>query len=550
MRTSIDHSFISEVFLQAAVLIDDQLMWGSSEASISDAEPDEIIVPDEFDFGGDAANPRPEAAKPSSHKIDAEKVVDGFSDLGLICSTYRWTEGHQKFPNSTDKADLLILDWKLTDTETAGETATKFLLERLTADLESQKRLRYITIYTDKKKEGVLSSLNEAFKKNKNLSITLEDNAINLSVKNGPQLWRILYLSKMSTGEDELAKTIVEDFKAFMTGFLPALVMACVADIRERTYEYLYRFNSELDQAAISHFLALRSSNLVFSTASDNFQEYIINLIVSDVSNSLHSSKYVLESSDQKAIERYLKAQDEVRFAVNKDKPKRVIKHLSTFITEDDRAKFEKGVTSTFGKGRGGEVLRGVNNGSKPIHLESASKDSFEELAMIDLYNLHPRKLDGMPQLRTGTIVRRQQDVAKGSGEYLICTQPLCDAVRLSGRSVTFPFLRLKRNRRSFNYIVLEGNKYVYLRCEAKPNKSSIVDFKPKPSSLDIRATKAKDNAGNDLSGHWFTDIDGVRYEWIAELKEIYAQELQNNLAANSSRVGSNKSEWLRGKSR
>ncbi len=43
-----------------------------------------------------------------------------------------------------------------------------------------------------------------------------------------------------------------------------------------------------------------------------------------------------------------------------------------------------------------------------------------------------------------------------------------------------------------------------------------------------------------------FEDIDGKRFEWIADLKDLTAQWATNMLGASFNRVGLDRFEWLR----
>lgn len=534
-RKMSENDRIAEEFLNAAVLIDDQLTW--ENPLIPDAD---IIEPNEFD-PLPSVNDRKLPAAAADSKINAEQIVDSFSDLGMICSTFRWTSSSTNFPNSTDRSDLLILDWKLSPTDENGETARLFLEDRIKKDLNGKRRLRYITIYTDNKSDRVFAALMEDFDKIKDIKAVAETGAININVKNGPHLWRILYLNKKKTPEPEVAKHIVDDFEQFMNGFLPKIVMASVADIRNNTYKYLYRFNSQLDKAALSHFFALRSSSSVFTTAIDNFQEYLINLVVSDIANSIQSSESVAHLSSEQAIKNYLNDCGDAKFGILDKDFVKVSSHLSNFVSGKDRSKFMAGIRRTFRLKNDRETNRAINTASYPLRLE-VPDNSNEEIASIDLYNSSPRQIDGRIQLKAGTIIQRKRDKKDnrpGNNEYLICVQPLCDSIRLDGKS-SFPFLRLERNKKFFNFVVKEPNKYAYLKCEAKPMKLFSTNFEADAITLDVRTNE---------SGSYL-DLDGVKFQWVAELKEIFAQEILNQLASSSSRVGSNKLEWLRTKAR
>jgi len=67
--------------------------------------------------------------------------------------------------------------------------------------------------------------------------------------------------------------------------------------------------------------------------------------------------------------------------------------------------------------------------------------------------------------------------------------------------------------------------------------------FQPSADTGDVRSDVF---AGSTAQS--FRDIEGATYEWVAELKDLYALELQSKLATLGGRVASDKFEWLRGR--
>ncbi len=528
-------------FLNAAVLIDDELYWGQS----TDEDATEIVAPDEFDVTDTRQKGEDEPSKASSSRIDAEKVVDGFSDLGLVCATYRWTEKHSVFPNSSDKADLIILDWKLDNNEDVGTTAVEFLNNRLSQDLSGNRRLRYIVVYTDKPMAGVIQKLVDDLVVPQGISLAAGENCVEVKEENGPSLWRILYQSKKTTAESDLAKSVLTDFANFLDGLLPRAVMSGVAELRNRTFEHLYRFNKALDPVVASHLLAKRSSELEFPAASDAFSEFVIGLIVNDFSDALYGSELLNLTSSANAVNHHMSQPNGVKLKFNQLLVDADVAQLSTLISEQEYTKFFSAAEAVF-KLNSEKARKSFKSGRSPMEFSDVDVDQYAALSQIDLMNNYPREVAGQFQLKSGVIVRKEGDAGEGR-KYLVCIQPICDAVRLSvedGAASRFPFIELQvvEPSKKFTFVVKVEDAYVFLLTKHKVSEVLMASFTASPESRDIRTSGVADERA-------FTDIDGANYRWISELKEIYAIELQNTLSSQASRIGSNKFEWLRTRS-
>lgn len=527
-------------FLNGAVLIDDDLYWEKSEEEATE----ELVVPDEFSDGDVAGTGGQEASRALSSMINAEQVVDGFSNLGLICSTYRWSPGHNTFPNSTDKADLIILDWKLDDTEDAGDTAVAFLNCRLEKDLAGQRRLRYVVIYTDKPMAGVLEKLYNDITIPNDITLSIDGNSVDIRETNGPPLWRILYQSKNETAERDLAKDILIDFASFLGGMLPRMVMAGVAEIRSRTFEHLYRFNKALDKVVASHLLAKRSSELEFAASSESFSEFVIGLIVNDFSDALYGSPMLNEASSSGAVTHHLSATSGDKMRLNSVKADATQYQLHTLLSEQDYEKFYEVAKALF-------VLNSAKakkfrEGKTPIEFADSGHQEYARLTVIHLMNNYPRLWKSQAQLKSGTVVKLE-GAGDQAAKYMVCVQPICDAVRLAvgeGSFTKFPFLELEQvgPEKHFSLVVQDGDNYVYLSTKHKLSEIVMASFAADQNSRDVR-TAGEENERT------FVDKYDARYRWISELKEIYAMEIQNVMSTQGGRVGSNKFEWFRSKS-
>ena len=525
MSTPLQSLSIAERFLQAAVLIDDELVWPTASELEGEVE---ILEPGEFDPVAENAG----ASEAANSSIDPNQLVAGFSAKGLICATYLWTEGQGNFPNSTDSADLLILDWKLSKTENPGDAAKKFLSERLKHDLSVERRLRHITIYTDRPKGTVLDGVVECLGHHDGVCVNKVEEGIDLSIEDGAKLWRILHLSKDDVQESELADRIVSDFAEFASGLLPGVVMAAVSELKARTFEYLYRYSAHLDGAALSHYLSLVSGTESFASAHDDFEDYIASLIVSEMSDSIHGSIGVSNALSIDRLKEIAGSWDAIKIGNETAETDKMETALSLFGCET-REEFETAAK---------EIKEGKNFLRKGLQVRSSAKDSFETFATRDLLNHHPRTVDDQFQLKSGTIVKRTG--MRGGPQYFVCVQPLCDGVRLT-EITPFPFLKLSvLDAKSFTYVVNDP-KPVYLGCRFTPSDIEMVRFKPNTSSADVRT---KSTRIRNKPKKAFISKQNTKFVWVGQLKEIYALELQSRLAEQGGRIGSNKFEWLRRK--
>ena len=74
-----------------------------------------------------------------------------------------------------------------------------------------------------------------------------------------------------------------------------------------------------------------------------------------------------------------------------------------------------------------------------------------------------------------------------------------------------------------------------------KPYELRLIRF----SATDQKTVRAK-RLDNSDPIYYFTDEDGVSYQWMGEFRFAYAQRLSNRFGAALSRVGVDESEWLR----
>ena len=537
--TKFDFVDIPREFLGAAVLIDDDLDW-SEATQPNSSEPADLVEPD--DFTGSAETEEKSAGKADT-SVKAEAVVDGFSELGLVCSTYRWRENHDNVPKSTEKADLIIIDWKLKPGK--EEIALGILTERLKQDLSERSRLRYIAIYTSESSDKVLNAVVEGFNRDvADITAEMCDGAVHVMLESGATIWRVSHFSK-EIEDGKLASFILKDFANFQDGVLPRTVMAAVAEIKRSAYEHLFRFGKSLDPALATHLLDKRASELEFPTSRDSFTEFATSLVLADISAALHSSDLVASATGKTDLTRCLGLEASKSIGVLRDQIENdqefTKEQLKTVFFSEDYEKFAEVVKNVFAWNN--ETTKKFKAGRTPIALSSVEQDDLTALAYLDQINSYPKSSFGSYALKSGTILKRVED-ENAEPEFFLCLQPLCDSVRLSG-STSFPLLRLRSvpRTKNFTFPIKDDQGFKYLTSKFKLSDVYMATFEPSADSKDVRSK----NSGDGTS-QVFTCSDNKKFVWIGELKPHYAAEAQAALASQGGRIGNDKFEWLRRK--
>lgn len=522
-------------FLHSAVLIDDQIEWSYWGQSGETFDEFEIEEPEEFELAEE--NQTPEDSAPLKSKLHAKPIIKSFSSHGIVCSPYTWGAEDDEFPNSSEKADLLILDWKLEEgAEEKGTYAKGFIKNRLEKDIKNKERLRFISIYTSEKQDDVLTPLKLALVEIPGAEVTGENNYLDIASNLGHKICRINVISKGAVLEDQLADKLIEDFLAFAGGFLPNILLSSVAEIRNKTYEYLAQYHSGLDHAVISHYTALKSQEETFDTAEMQFRQYVSNIVASSIQSSLSFSEYVKNASSKTAIIKYLEAQNALKLCSEDnecDDKSKIITILRSTNYEGLKKKVEKVLSLKSKK------MRHFSDGKSPLFFKNPEYEAHLELSVLDLLKRTYRQNENSPVLKLGTILKH-----KDMNVFYLCVQPLCDGVRLDSKKTSghsFPFLKLEPvEQGKFHFIAPYDGENLKFKCEVKPRNIYSFRFVAQEKTRDVRGSKR--GKANYPYFHSTTDS----FKWLGELKDVYAQETLNRLAHQGSRVGTDKFEWLR----
>ena len=143
---------------------------------------------------------------------------------------------------------------------------------------------------------------------------------------------------------------------------------------------------------------------------------------------------------------------------------------------------------------------------------------------------------DHSPILRLGVIVR---DLNAGS--FMLCMQPVCDSVRLAGRT-SFPFLPLEEATGNSDIVINYSGEYHLLNVKARLRDLVMISFDPSNATGTVKAIRSAETN----SWQFAAVTEGASLEWVAELRDNFAYKFANRFAESASRVGTDDSELYR----
>lgn len=144
-----------------------------------------------------------------------------------------------------------------------------------------------------------------------------------------------------------------------------------------------------------------------------------------------------------------------------------------------------------------------------------------------------------LPSLTLGTVIKCHQ--TKNKYSYLLCIQQRCDSTRiLPNEERRFLFLTLKEIDRiedGFDYVTKDNIK---LKLDNNSYNLRTVKFKVANEGI-IQGIKQDDKI-------WFQPIydNSEKFEYVFELKEMYAQRIVDEYTSTLSRIGIDEPEWVR----
>jgi len=560
-------SEIAQSFLQNVMVVDDEAYYTEDFNSIS---PDSKLITTRINKpGGIRFGKRSESATPSQtkdvdseeekreiliHRLNAKILTDAFADKGIACTVIRPKDNKEpelktRVLKLAEKSDIIIFDWILPGDNTPGGEISEFISEITKNSVEENNKLRLITVYTGNSDLDIVLNAISSKLEGDNLTpkkddekLTITVGAVHISVFAKkyaaiPEGGRF-YDRKIS--EEIIPSRLVNDFAEITSGLVSNVALHSFSVIRNNTHSILAKFRPELDAPFLTHRLMLPHPS--------DAGELLANLIGAEITALLEgervgewADKIIVEDHELPFLLRWLQSFQEKcpkwHLKWNQPDSEPLVVKLHTLLSDGRTAL--KGIAEEL------DVWNDDDLHTKDITARFSLDSNAEELDLefVCLTSLNSFR-KGNPWLRFGTLLKFMPET--GGPTYLLCTQPLCNCVRMKGKRF-FPFLKLSKSSKSENFDLVFPKREIVKKNESKYLKASI-NYRVHDSIL--REFEAGETetvvSAQDSEKFIFTDLEGGKYQWLGELKFAHAQRVANNYANELSRVGLDESEWQR----
>jgi hypothetical protein len=487
----------------------------------------------------------PEAAlltTPSSerdHTLNGKIVIDVFAEMGMVCAVIRPEEDELGKLNELvmkvgANADVLILDWELCNSK-SGEKTLELIKSVVTSEAESR-RARLIVVYTA---EADLIPIEKSIRKALNLvdaatnnNLTIESAGTRICVYGKAGTLTNLIGDKRRIKPADLPEVVISEFTEMTKGLLSNVAMQSIAAIRENTYNILRRFDHSLDAPYVTHSTLItpeRAEEQVTALIVSEIQEILENENVCSLADYNHIIEWL---DDRRAHGLTLPAFNDL---TSDEYHSGLIQLLKNGIGDDAIVEL-KATHKTFVDNMKKKPKKYVREALTNILSSNSTLPHEEDEILAMLMSLRHRYENPPPQLALGAIIARTNT---SSVSYLLCLQPVCDSVRLTGPK-PFPFLSLTEivNSKDCELIFRDGMDLKYLTIKPSPYLLEMISFAPNENEKVIANLRDKEFI--------FSSSDNIVFRWIADLKPVHALRIANKFAHAFSRVGLVESEWHR----
>ena len=471
------------------------------------------------------------------HDFDAQAISLAFAKHEKLCAVYQPAkkEDIDSFSKLAQKADVTVIDWQINlseplgidsqsneeDDETDDERGqyTKQIIVELLKN--NRNGLKLIVVYTG---ETDLAGITENIRKDlktSEISLDLEESEGTCTITASPY-FKILVIGKNNSAEVTEGKVnykylpdfILTEFAKLTAGLLSNFALQSLAKIRQNFYQILALFPAELDKAYLANqsLLGIEDTN-----------EQLIE-VLGDTFISILRANRLQNPLDKNRVHQWIESQDDLCM----DKAKALYKPGII------KNKIRTVCPST-------SVKSDIKCNDKVMDVFKVKEDENKKLARL----FHHKNLivfDGhTPILSLGTVVKSIKEGDEGL--YYVCIQQRCDSVRLtSDEPRRFLFLSLKKAESGWNLITRDGTN---LKIDKKTYGIRTVKFKGTGEVVAQRGSEGESSQEPKLYFTPFHEGDET-FEFIFELKDLYAQRIVSEYSANLTRVGLDESEWMR----
>jgi len=469
-------------------------------------------------------------------RLDAQQVINSFARKKIICSVIKPSQNNhlpEMIHNLASGADIIVIDWDLNEQEEKGATALEILKSVAEQALNSPSQLRLFAIYTG---EPAIAQIPNAVKdyleQNPKIEVQVEKDNFTLML----QSIRIVILAKPDTNIpetyadrkvdfDDLADRVTSEFAVMTAGLVSNVVVEAFAHLRQNTFRILGRFGQRHDTPYLTH--------RFLQETPEDAEDHLVSLLAEEIRAILDEARIGTQAGVG-PIAKWLKAQeiDEIEPFTGKKLDREILLSLARNGISGLEDMTEQNKLSNKEKNKLYKEL---------TTALSAHRDDGQQLdaEFATLTSMRSFYEDSTRTLCLGTIIKSSYN-----DRYYLCLQPVCDSVRLKEARL-FPFVTLDAKSADDKFgivIVREGDEKlstVYLQPQTKPHQLQLITFAPQDGHDRIQTSK-------NSNTYVFTNIDGIEFEWVGELRNEHAMRIVHEFVTNMSRIGLNESEWLR----
>lgn len=531
-----------------------------------------IIFIDDKAYKRESADPK--------HDFDAQTISIEFAKEGKICSVFQpmSKDDINSLPAIAAKADVTVIDWEIILPESEGADDdddddeikgkhTKEIIKNLLNSKRKRNNLNLIVIYTG---EVDLLSISEEI-----LSY-LKSNEINDFVISDEDLCcvysnncKIIIRAKSNGGEgqgkhlpalrnkmltyEELPDFIICEFSKMTNGLLPNFALQSLTAIRENVFQILNIFNKELDSAYLTHQSLLNNT--------DDANELLVDLI-GDTFTSILRTKNLNNNLNQDVtnawLEHYIKDEDKPKFNSKGKLSEETFTRNKALLTKllkssPDVLKKFKNVLDTVGVSKASTEKSLKKYAINMFHDNDEHENKNRKFALLCQHKDLIHYDDHIPTLSLGTVVKSNIEPHK----YLLCIQQRCDSVRLSkneNRRFLFLSLSIVDGSEKFNFLAPSGQK---LKLDNSTYDIRTVKFSGSEAGT-VNAVKEEATNKSFFEPLHYSEVipdsevvldlekSREKFEFVFELKDLYAQRVVAEYSASLARVGVDEPEWVR----
>lgn len=512
-------------FIKSVVYVDDEIYRDSAPQptiSADDIAPPKIrkrAGKSERLATGEVAN---EMNAASEEPFSLRDMAAAFAEKGIVCSLHQPTDSDDLSANSPTfrvcrSADVSVLDWDLVGDN--GQKVKGLISALARSDVPgTPPSLRLLIVYT--KRDNLFAVADDILRAvATGAGITLEAipgdtpgsvrylqyKTLRIVPFGKPGTRQTVGLDQYLVDEKSLPDRVIEEFAGFASGLLQSAVLRQIAAVRENTPKLLSRFSTDMDIPFLIHWELLHNE----SGSENDVGQHVVTMCTSEMEAIVSDT----DITDEIALLAYcynIPASTCTKTPCDFNTERKIL-----LKEQDNNGKKDR------------------NDALKNKYCQICSnREANSRFAMLmsnkTVYQPSMRKL------QLGAIVYQQTGATK---QYLICLQPKCDSVRLSG-STSFLFHKLSNSGK--NQLIVEED-----------GRLNSLKFKPDVKDIETHLFNIDSSKGclvaTEDSGKWiYRSSAGKLFVWLAQLNNEHSHKISQQFAEKLSRVGLTESEWLR----